>query len=309
MIERYEGNPILSAEHWPYAINTCFNPGAVRLASGETLLLVRVEDCRGISHLTAARSADGLTNWVIDDRPTLASDGRRYCEEEFGIEDARLTWVDELDKYVVLYTAYSSAGPAVSLATTSDFRAFDRHRVVLPPDNKDAAIFPERINGRFAMIHRPQPASRSGMGDMWIAYSPDLRHWGDHREIVRARRGAWWDANKIGLSTPPVKTSQGWLVFYHGAKTTPAGCLYRLGALLLAIDNPEQVIARSNDWLFAPRADFERTGDVGDVVFPCGVTVDGDTGRFHLYYGAADTSVAVAFGNVSDIIDGLLSGR
>ncbi len=306
LFTRYDGNPILTTEVWPYPAHTCFNAGATVLRDGRTLLLVRVEDRRGISHLTNAFSADGVTNWEIEPTPALGPDPERYPEEEWGIEDPRIVWVDELKKYVVTYTAYSSAGPAVSLATTEDFHDFEHYRVVIPPDNKDAALFTERINGRFAMVHRPQPASKGGLGNMWISYSPDLKHWGDHRRMLEARRGAWWDAGKIGLSPPPIKTDHGWLIFYHGVRMSPAGCIYRLGVALMDLENPERLVRRCDEWIFGPEAEYERVGDVGDVVFPCGTTVNEKTGELRLYYGAADTTIALATANINEIIDYLM---
>ncbi len=306
LFTRYEGNPILTTDCWPYPAHTCFNAGASLLPDGRTVLLVRVEDRRGISHLTAARSTDGINAWTIDPEPAFYPDPQRYPEEEWGIEDPRITWISELGKYVITYTAYSSAGPAVSLATTEDFVTFERSRVVIPPDNKDAALFPERIKGRWAMIHRPQPASKGGLGNIWICYSPDLRHWGDHRQLLEARRGAWWDAGKIGLSPPPIKTDQGWLILYHGVRFSPAGCIYRLGAALMDLENPERLVRRCAEWIFGPDEEYERIGDVGDVVFPCGATLDEGTGQLRLYYGAADTTIALATANIHEITDYLM---
>ncbi len=309
LFTRFDANPILTTDNWPYAAHTCFNAGATLLPDGRTLLLVRVEDRRGISHLTVARSADGITDWEVEATPALAPDPERYPEEEWGVEDPRVVWVEELKKYVVTYTAYSRAGPAVSLATTEDFKKFERYRVAFPPDNKDAALFTERINGRWAMIHRPQPASKGGLGNMWISYSPDLRHWGDHRQMLDARQGAWWDAGKIGLSPPPIKTEQGWMILYHGVRMSPAGCIYRLGVALMDLENPERLIRRSDEWIFGPETEYERVGDVGDVVFPCGTTLNAKTGELRLYYGAADTTIALATANIKDILDYLMTAR
>ena len=196
------------------------------LADGTTLLLCRVEDRRGLSHLCAARSRNGVDGWQIDSEPTLIPNPEKYPEEIWGIEDPRITFVPELQEYVVTYTSYSRGGPGVSLALTKDFRTFERFGVIMPPDDKDSALLPRRIDGCWALIHRPMTTLGS---HMWISYSPDLRYWGRHRLMLEARRGAWWDANKIGLSPPPIETSRGWLVFYHGVRHTPSGCLYRIG--------------------------------------------------------------------------------
>ncbi len=305
LFRRYEGNPILTADDWPYRANTVFNAGATILATGETLLLVRVEDRRGISHLTAARSQNGIDKWRIDREPTFTPDPQNYPEEVWGVEDSRITLLKELERYAVVYTSYSTSGPLVSLALTNDFRNFERKGVIMPPEDKDAALFPRRFNGRWALIHRPIANFPQNKANIWISFSPDLRHWGDHSVALEARRGAWWDANKIGLSPQPIETSEGWLIIYHGVRMTPAGCLYRLGLALLDLDNPQKVIRRGDEWIFGPDEPYERVGDVGDVVFPCGATHNPSTGEVRIYYGAADTSIALASGKMSDLLDWL----
>ncbi|MFO7287484.1 MAG: glycosidase, partial [Gammaproteobacteria bacterium] len=207
-------------------------------------------------------------------------------------------------RWVIAYTAFSRGGPLVSLAATEDFKSFERLGAVMTPEDKDAALFPERIGGRWALIHRPVPAGALSLGaHIWISFSPDLKHWGDHEILLRARQGGWWDANKIGLSPPPLKTDEGWLICYHGVRTTAAGCLYRLGLALLDLEDPRKVIRRSSEWVFAPRESYERAGDVSDVVFPCGWTlVDGE---IRMYYGCADTSIGLATANLSDLLDWL----
>jgi predicted GH43/DUF377 family glycosyl hydrolase len=250
-----------------YPANTIFNPAAVQVGD-ETILLMRVEDRRGHSHLTVARSRDGVTGWVIDPKPTLVADPDRYPEEIWGIEDPRITYVEEQKRWVIAYTAFSVGGPLVALAVTNDFRNFERLGPVMPPDDKDAALFPVRFNGRFAMIHRPVSAHAGGGAHIWLSWSPDLRHWGDHHILLRARRGGWWDANKIGLSPPPLLTAEGWLLLYHGVRMTASGAIYRLGLALLDRDDPTRVISRGDEWIFQPDDDYERFGDVDKVVFP-----------------------------------------
>ncbi len=295
LFTRYGQNPILSREHWPYPINSVFNAGAVRLADGDTLLLCRVEDRRGLSHLCAARSANGIDGWRIDQEPTLAANPREYPEEIWGIEDPRITYVPELEQYAVAYTSFARGGPGVSLALTKDFRSFERFGVIMPPEDKDAALLPRRINGYWAMIHRPVTTLGA---HMWISYSPDLRHWGSHKIILEARRGGWWDANKIGLCSPPIETSKGWLTIYHGVRNTASGSIYRLGLALFDLERPDVCLQRGDSWMFGPEAPYERTGDVNDVVFPCGQTIGADGDTINLYYGAADSCMAMATGSI-----------
>jgi len=302
LLHRHKLNPILTAENWPYPVNSVFNPGAILLADGTTLLLCRVEDRRGHSHLCAARSANGVDGWQIDPEPTLPADPEHFPEELWGIEDPRITYVPELGKHAVVYTAYTRDGPGVALAFTEDFRHFERYGVIMSPEDKDAALLPRRFGDQWALIHRPVSAPRA---HMWVSYSPDLRNWGSHKLMLDARRGGWWDANKIGLSPPPIETPQGWLVIYHGVRQGAGGCLYRLGLALFDINTPELCLMRGDEWIFGPEEAYERHGDVGNVVFPCGYTLalDGDT--LNLYYGAADSTIALATGSVRALLEWL----
>jgi predicted GH43/DUF377 family glycosyl hydrolase len=299
LFHRHPHNPILRAADWPYPAHTVFNAGATRLADGTTLLLCRVEDRRGHSHLCAARSANGVDGWIIDSEPTFSPDVVGHPEELWGVEDPRITYVDELKKYVVAYTAYSRGGPGVALALTQDFRAFERCGLVMQPDDKDAALLPRRIDGRFALIHRPVTDSGA---HVWMSFSPDLRNWGGHKLVLAARRGAWWDANHIGLSPPLIETERGWLMLYHGVRRTGAGCLYRVGVALLDLETAEHCLLRGDSWIFGPEEPYEIEGDVGHVTFPCGTTIGDDGDTINLYYGAADTCVALATGSVRQIL-------
>lgn len=299
LFHRHARNPILTAADWPYRVHSVFNAGATTLADGTTLLLCRVEDFRGHSHLCAARSKDGVSKWKIDAKPTLPADPKHHPEELWGVEDPRITFMPELGKYAVAYTAFGSSGPGVALALTKDFRSFERLGLVLNPDNKDAALLPRRIDGAYAMLHRPRGKNRS---HIWIAYSGDLRTWTDHSAVLKARRGGWWDANKIGLSPPLIETPSGWLMLYHGVRYTASGAIYRLGVALLDLEHPETVLARGDEWIFGPEAPYERVGDVANVAFPCGYTVGADGDTIKLYYGAADTSIALATGSVSRLL-------
>jgi predicted GH43/DUF377 family glycosyl hydrolase len=302
LFHRHEANPILTADDWPYPAHTVFNAGAIRLHDGTTLLLCRVEDRRGHSHLCAARSVNGVDGWIIDPEATLRPDPVRHPEELWGIEDPRITYVDELGQYAIAYTAYSRGGPGVALALTEDFRHFERYGLIMQPDDKDAALLPRRINGSFALIHRPVTDRGA---HIWISFSPDLRNWGNHKMVLAARLGSWWDANRVGLSPPLIETPRGWLMLYHGVKRTGAGCLYRLGVALLDLETAERCLLRGDSWIFGPETAYEREGDVGYVTFPCGWTVGPDGDTINLYYGAADTSIALATGRVSHLLDWL----
>ncbi len=162
---------------------------------------------------------------------------------------------------------------------------------------------PHRMFGDYwVLIHRPVTPLGA---HMWISYSPDLRHWGNHRLLIEARRGAWWDANKIGLCTPPIETKEGWLIIYHGVRQTAGGCLYRLGLALLDLENPQRCLLRGDTWVFGPETPYEREGDVDNVVFPCGYTLGDDGDTLYLYYSAADTCIALATGSARALLDWL----
>jgi predicted GH43/DUF377 family glycosyl hydrolase len=297
LLTRYQENPILTPSQWPYPANSVFNPGATE-QNGETVLLVRVEDMRGFSHITAARSKDGFTDWRIDPQPTLVPDPE-YYEEQWGLEDPRIVWLQDRQEYGITYVSFSPGGPLVSLCTTKDFRTFERYGRLVPPEDKDASLLPRRCKGRYALIHRP---IIRGQAHIWISFSPDLKHWGDHQVLIPTRAG-WWDSRRVGLATQPVETPEGWLVMYHGVRLTTAGQIYRLGLVLLDLDDPRKIIRRTAAWIFGPQARYERVGDVPDVVFPTGAILDRATNQLRIYYGAADSAVAVATADLNELLE------
>jgi len=301
LFERFQGNPILVASQVSPGANAAFNPGATAL-DGDTILLVRVEDRTGLSRLVVATSADGVTGWTVDPDRGLAPHPDRF-EERWGVEDPRITMIDGV--YFVVYTGYSEGGPLVCLATTRDFATFERHGVLMPPEDKDAALFPLTFNGRWALLHRPTTATGGLGAHVWLSWSPDLHYWGDGRIVLPARRGGWWDANKVGCGPPPLLTERGWLLCYHGVRTTASGSLYRVGLALLDRDDPDTVIARGDGWVFGPSAPYERSGDVPGVVFPTGWVLDEDGDTLRLYYGAADSVVAVATASLRRLLETL----
>ena len=302
LFSRYPGNPILTAADWPYPINVAFNPAATLLPDGTTLLLCRIEDRLGSSHLCAARSRSGLDHWEIEPIPALLPEPETHPEEAWGIEDARITYLSETEEYAVTYTSYSPIGPGVSLALTSDFRTFHRRGQIMPPENKDAALFPRKVGGNWALIHRPVIGSNHA--HIWVSYSPDLTYWGRHKVVLPSRPGPWWDSARVGLACPPLETDEGWLVIYHGVKRTVAGAIYRIGLALLDLEDPQRCVARSTRWVMTPETPYETVGDIHNVVFPCGYTLDPvDKDTLHLYYGGADSCEAVASASVRELLD------
>ena len=301
LFQRFDGNPIITSADFPNMVNAVFNPGATEF-EGRTLLLLRVEHRTGLSSLAVATSDDGLTGWQIDPTKGLEPDPN-LSEECWGIEDPRITRIGE--EYYVVYVSYSAFGPLVSLAKTRDFAHWERCGVLQTPEDKDAALFPVTFDGRWALIHRPVPAAAGLGAHIWLSFSPDLHYWGEASTLLTARRGGWWDANKVGLGPPPLLTKDGWLLCYHGVRVTASGSIYRLGLALLDRDDPAKVLARGNEWILGPQATYEQSGDVPDVIFPCGWILRDDGDTLHLYYGAADSVVCVATASLAQLMSHL----
>jgi predicted GH43/DUF377 family glycosyl hydrolase len=306
LFKRHAQNPILSAADWPYAANAVFNPAAA-VVGGETVVLARVEDLRGISHLTVARSANGVDRWTVAPEPLLAP-AEGVESEQWGFEDARVVWLPELERWSITCTAYGPAGPAVYLATTSDFRTVERHGVIKGAEDKNAALLPERIDGSWILFHRPGEGTVAGSGGaVVLSRSEDLASWSAPEQVLAPRTGAWWDSRRIGIGPPPLRTERGWLIIYHGVKDTVSGALYRVGLALTDLAEPTRLTHRLPGWVFGPDAEYERTGDVPNAVFPCGLIHDESTGELRLYYGAADTTVALATAQLDEVLAAVLA--
>jgi predicted GH43/DUF377 family glycosyl hydrolase len=297
--KRYEGNPILTPENWPYKVGAVFNPGAIKF-NNEILLLVRVEDRQGYSHLTIAKSKDGKTNWQINPGPVLTAEPE-FGEAIFGLEDPRIVWLEERREYIITYVSFfdkvTGEPPGISMIATKDFLNFQRLGRKLMPFNKDASLFPKTIKGCYALINRPIVEGRA---DIWVSFSRDLDFWGKDRVLIPTRHRAW-DSNRVGLAPPPIETQDGWLIIYHGARDTASGTIYRVGLALLDLETLE-IISRSSDWVLGPKESYERVGEADDVVFPCGAVIDEKTNELLVYYGAADSVVAIATTNLNDIL-------
>ena len=251
-----------------------------------------------ISHLRLVCSDDGLHFYEPTDRPTkIMGQGPL---ETFGIEDCRVSLIDGV--YHLTYTQVSENGVGVGLMRTRDWRTFDRVGMILPPHNKDCCLFEEKIGGAYYCLHRPSGIALGG-NFIWLATSPDLLHWGDHHCLIRTRAGHW-DSARVGAGAAPIKTEAGWLQIYHGADAQHRYCL---GAVLLDLENPAKVLARSEEPLLEPVQDYETRGFFGNVVFTNGHLIDGDT--ITMYYGASDEVICGATLSVADILSTLLGGE
>jgi beta-1,4-mannooligosaccharide/beta-1,4-mannosyl-N-acetylglucosamine phosphorylase len=203
-----------------------------------------------------------------------------------------------------MYTAYSEYGFRIALAKTDDFYHYERIALVSEPGNKDGILFPEKINGEYVRLDRPIGKE---IGSMWVSYSKNLVDWGKSELLMTPRPGLW-DSFRIGASVSPIKTEHGWLEIYHGVKRTTAGPIYRIGTVLLDLEQPYKVIARCDKPVLSPREDYERIGDVGNVVFACGAVLE-NSGEIKVYYGAADTCVCVATTDFNELIEMTLAGE
>ena len=301
LFRRHPSNPILTAEDWPYPVNSVFNPAAA-VVEGQTVVLARVEATTGISHLTVARSANGVDGWSIEPAPLLAP-AAGLVSEEWGFEDPRAVWLPDLDRWAITCTADGPDGPAVYLAMTEDFTAIEQGRIISPSADKDAALLPDRINGKWILFHRPKTESSSHIA---LSRSDDLVSWTEPEAVLKPRAGPWWDSVRVGIGPPPLRTDHGWLIIYHGVKLAGNSGIYRVGLALAALDEPAHVLNRMPGWIFAPFAQHERLGDKSNTVFPCGLVQDAERGELRLYYGAADSSICLATAQLDDLLSTLL---
>ncbi len=299
-LTKYEQNPIIAPRmEIGWETSGTFNPGAI--ADGQSIhLLYRAVDANWVSRLGYARTLDGKTMEVRSREPVLTPSGDW---EEFGCEDPRITRFD--GTFYVTYTAYSRRGHRIALASTKDFSHFEKYGLVGPDRNdKDCVIFPERIGGKIAMLHRLKSKvqiayfenieSLTESKAFWKQY---VTHFEDY-EVMRAKFP--WEEKKVGIGSPPIKTERGWLVLYHGVSLDR---IYRAGAVLLDLDDPKKVVARTKAPILEPETDFEKRGFVPNVVFPNGAVVR--DGELLSYYGGADKVSCVASAPLDEFLDEL----
>jgi predicted GH43/DUF377 family glycosyl hydrolase len=244
-----------------------------------------------LSHLRLLCSDDGTRFYEPEGYPVLVGEGSLQA---FGIEDCRVSLLE--GTYYLSFTAVSGNGVGVGLRTTTDWKNFQSHGMILPPHNKDCAIFEEKINGLYYALHRPSSVDIGG-NYIWLAESPDGIHWGNHRCIIKTREAAW-DSARVGAGAAPIKTEKGWLEIYHGANQQHQYCL---GAFLLDLHDPSKVIARTGDPIMIPSAAYEISGFFGNVVFTNGHIIHPDGDTITIYYGASDEFVCGAQFSINEI--------
>jgi len=293
IFKRYAGNPIITAKAVPRA-NSIHNSAIVPFGGGFAGIF-RVDEQDFSFTLHVGKSRDGI-HWQIEpERVRMKSADPEVTVTDHSY-DPRVTKLG--DTYHVTWCNAGPQGPCIGLATTKDFKTFTQMENPLPPANRNCVLFPKKLNGHYAMLHRPSDRGHTPFGDIFFASSPDLIHWGRHRFVFGPRGG--WQGTKVGPGPVPIETKDGWLLIYHGVWTSCNGYLYYAGGALLDLHKPWKVLARTKDYLMAPTEPYERVGDVPNVLFPSSAVVLGETLR--LYYGCADTCISMAEAKLADVI-------
>ena len=294
-IKKYLKNPIITKDDVPFKVNSIFNAGAVKFED-KYLLLCRVEMPNGRSSLVLAESINGY-DFKVASNLCLTPEDHKECYEyvKWGIEDPRITRMG--NTFYLTYTGYSKYQPLVILTETKNFKDFIIQGPITEPSNKDCAIFPEKIDGYYWKVDRPSAGLR---GDIWISKSSDLIHWGGYRFLMEPEAGTW-EERKIGNSSPPIKTKEGWLMLYHGVRGSGNSLIYKLGVILLETEKPWIVKGKSREPIISPEFDYERVGDVGNVTFTNGWIVE-TNGEVKIYYSGADMNICLATTDIDYLI-------
>jgi len=297
LISRYQGNPILTKDDIPYPVETVHNAGVVKYAD-RYIMLFRSHLATGRSVIGLAESDDGYNFKVMPEpfiRPSNEPVFREY--EEYGVEDPRITELD--GAYYITYSVYSRYGVRIGLAKTDDFKSVQRIALITQADYRNVVLFPEKINGLYVRLDRPH--TDINPWSIWISYSPDLLHWGGSKIVIKPAT-YHWDEMKIGPGAPPIRTNKGWLNIYHGVFQTMAGCVYRLGVALHALEDPSMVLGVADGWILEPKDPWERVGYVPNVVFCCGAVPEED-GTLKIYWGGADTVMCAGTAVIDELVE------
>lgn len=299
VIWRYSKNPIIKRNPIPN-IARIYNSAVLPFGDG-FIGVFRCEHKNCSPRLHLGQSKDGI-KWDIENEAINWVDeaGNPYFSAY--AYDPRLVKIEDT-YYIIFCTDFS--GPVLGIVKTKDFKSFIRIENPFFPFNRNGVLFPRKIKGNYHLLSRPSDNGHTGFGDIFLSESPDMEYWGHHRKVMSAGGSGWWQAMKIGAGSVPIETDKGWLMFYHGAVNTCNGYVYSIGAALLDLENPSKVLYRSKDHLITPEEDYEVVGTVGNVCFPCATLFDSKTGRIAVYYGAADTYVAVAYTQIDELYENL----
>lgn len=293
---RYSGNPVIGWNPTPSTARI-YNSAVVPFGDGFAGVF-RADHRTGTSALHVGFSPDGV-HWDVADEPIRWVDEAGEPYQPRYAYDPRVVKID--GRYYVCWCV-DFGGAALGLGYTDDFSTFVRLENPVTPFNRNGVLFPRKIGGTYRLLTRPSDSGHTPFGDIFISESPDLTFWGRHRRVMTPDKEYWWQSVKIGAGPIPIETSEGWLLFYHGVSGTANGLVYSIGAALLDLDDPSKVLHRTRGYLLTPEAGYETTGFVPNVCFPCATLCDGETGRIAIYYGAADTYSAIAFGRVDEIV-------
>lgn len=292
---RYSENPIIKRNPVE-GVARIFNSAVIPYEDG-FIGVFRGEQTNGVPHIYLGRSNDGI-NWNFDKDKILFKDENGNDFMPRYAYDPRLVKVE--DTYYIIW-CQDFYGAAIGMAATKDFKSFVRIENPFLPFNRNAVLFPRKINGKFMILSRPSDSGHTPFGDIFISESFDMEHWGKHRHVM-SKGNEWWQSLKIGGGAAPIETTEGWLLFYHGVAGTCNGYVYSIGGAILDIDNPSIVKYRCNTFLLTPEEWYEERGFVPNVAFPCATVHDADSGKIAIYYGCADTYVGLAFTKVDEII-------
>jgi beta-1,4-mannooligosaccharide/beta-1,4-mannosyl-N-acetylglucosamine phosphorylase len=296
VFKRYSGNPIITSEAVPNA-NVIMNSAVVKF-KGAYAGVFRVDTQEMVMELHVGFSQDGL-NWDIQpERLKLTGEVPKLIPCGMGY-DPRITKIGDVYYITWCYYPYPS-GPAIGLAQTRDFKKFRQMSTVLLPYNRNAVLFPRKINGQYAILHRPSDNGHTPFGDIYYATSKDILNWGNHQFVFGKTSG--WQQTKVGAGPTPIETKEGWVMIYHGVHTTCNGFVYSMGGAILDLDKPWKVKYRTRRYLMAPTESYERVGFVPNVVFPTAAILDEKSGKIDVYYGAADTYVALASADFEEMV-------
>ncbi len=296
---RYTENPIINRNPLP-DVARIFNSAVMPYNNG-FIGVFRGEQRNGIPHIYLGMSNDAL-HWEFDEEKITFTDKNGESFMPIYAYDPRLVKVD--DTYYIMW-CQDAFGPTIGIAATKDFKTFTRLENPFLPYNRNAVLFPRKINDRFVMLSRPCDNGHTAFGDIFLSESKDMEYWGRHRHVM-GRSGNWWESLKIGGGAAPIETDKGWLMFYHGVVNTCNGYVYSIGAAILDINEPSRVLHRCSNYILTPEEWYEERGFVPNVCFPCATLTDNETGRIAIYYGCADSYVGVAFTTVQEIYDYIL---
>ena len=296
-IWRYKENPIIGRNPLK-GVARIFNSAVIPYGD-EFIGVFRGEQTNGIPYIYMGHSKDAI-HWNFDENKInfVDEEGKPFMPRY--AYDPRLVKVE--DTYYIIW-CQDFYGAAIGMAKTTDFKTFTRIENPFLPFNRNAVLFPRKINGNFMLLSRPSDSGHTPFGDIYISYSPDMKFWGEHRHVLSPTPFpvSAWQCTKVGAGPIPILTDEGWLMFYHGVITTCNGFRYSMGAAILDREDPSKVLYRTQPYLLAPAMPYEMQGDVPNVIFPCAALHDED--RVAVYYGAADTVVGMAFGYISEIIE------